>query len=346
MNGTRARLDTLLESVWYGGSALRHVLRPAALVFGALAAARRLAYGRGWLDVVRLDVPVVVVGNVTVGGTGKTPALVALAGELAERGRRVGIVTRGYGGRAAGWPQRVTRDSDPAAVGDEPVLLARRMGCPVVAGPDRVAAARRLLAGDDVEIIVSDDGLQHYRLGRAFELAVVDGARGLGNGLLLPAGPLREPAARLADVDAVIVNGPGFDMDGAYRARVDVTRVVALADASETTLAAFERRDVHAVAAIGHPERFFAMLRAAGLVVHEHALPDHAAVADYVAGLTRDACVLMTEKDAVKCARLERDDVWYVAVDMRIDEVSRLVDTLLDVVASVGRPAGRAGSSA
>lgn len=343
MHGTRARLDALLESVWYGGSALRHVLRPVALVFGALAAVRRLAYRRGWLGTARLDVPVVVVGNVTVGGTGKTPALVALAAELGARGLRVGIVTRGYGGRAAGWPQCVTPESDPGAVGDEPVLLARRTGCPVVAGPDRVAAARRLLADDDIEIIVSDDGLQHYRLGRAFEIAVVDGARGLGNGLLLPAGPLREPAVRLADVDAVIVNGAGFDMPGVYRARVDVTRVVALADGRETTLAAFAGSDVHAVAAIGHPERFFATLRAAGLVVHEHALPDHAAVADHVAGIARGARVLMTEKDAVKCARLERDDVWYVAVEMRIEDLSRLADALLDTAASAGRPPGGSG---
>lgn len=336
MSGTRARLDVLLDSIWYGRSMLRFVLAPAALAFGALAAARRLAYRRGWLRVERLDVPVVVVGNLTVGGTGKTPVLVALAGELGARGVRAGVVARGYGGRSASWPRRVEPGSDPAEVGDEPVLLARRTQRPVVAGPDRVAAARRLLREADVDVLLADDGLQHYRLGRAFEIAVVDGARGLGNGLLLPAGPLREPAARLAAVDAVVVNGAGFEHAGAYRAHVEATRIVALNDGTETTLAAFAGRDVHAVAGIGHPARFFAMLRAAGLVVHEHALPDHADVVPFIRALETRAAVLMTEKDAVKCAGLDRDDTWFVAVDARVDDIAGLVDSIVTAIGARG----------
>lgn len=329
----RARLDGLLDSIWYGRDSLRFVLAPLALVFGLLVAARRLAYKHAWLGVEQLPVPVVVVGNITVGGTGKTPVLIALAAELGRHGCRAGIVTRGYGGRARRWPQRVTPDSDAAEVGDEPVLLARRTGCPVVAGPDRVAAARRLLAETQVDVLLSDDGLQHYRLARAFEVAVVDGARGLGNGMLLPAGPLREPAGRLDDVDAIVVNGPGFERPGAWRARAVVTRVVALADGAETTLAAFAGREVHAVAGIGHPARFFSMLRDAGLVVHAHALPDHAPIEPGALDFGDAHPVLLTEKDAVKCPGLDRRGIWCVVVEMRIDAGARLVEHVMQAIA-------------
>ena len=179
-----------------------HLVRgqPVALGFLAhlgrylgLARLRRTAYRRGWRRTVEAPVPVIVVGNVSVGGTGKTPFVIWLADQLKQRGRRVGIVTRGYRGKGTEWPQPVTAQSDPQEVGDEPVLLARRTGCPVVAGPDRVACVEALLAHTRVDVVLSDDGLQHYRLGRAFEIAVVDGVRGMGNGLCLPAGPLREP---------------------------------------------------------------------------------------------------------------------------------------------------------
>ena len=196
-----------LNSVWYGRNPVRWVLWPVSLLYLALARLRRTAYARGWRQAVETSVPVIVVGNVSVGGTGKTPFVIWLAEQLKQRGRRVGIVTRGYRGRGTQWPQPVTADSDPYEVGDEPVLLARRTGCPVVAGPDRVACVEALIKETRVDVVLSDDGLQHYRLARRFEIAVVDGVRGMGNELCLPAGPLREPPGRLQEVDAIVVNG-------------------------------------------------------------------------------------------------------------------------------------------
>ena len=186
-----------LNDIWYGKSPLRYALWPAAAVYRALARIRRMAYQRGWRATVEVDVPVIVVGNVSVGGTGKTPFVIWLADQLKQRGRKVGIVTRGYRGKGTEWPRVVAADSDPEEVGDEPVLLARRTRCPVVAGPDRVACVEALIENARVDVVLSDDGLQHYRLARMFEIAVVDGARGMGNGLCLPAGPLREPVSRL-----------------------------------------------------------------------------------------------------------------------------------------------------
>ncbi|HZL94709.1 MAG TPA: tetraacyldisaccharide 4'-kinase, partial [Vicinamibacterales bacterium] len=181
-------LSQLFSDLWYGDSRLRWLLWPLAALYQSLSRLRRVAYARGWLRSVEMDVPVIVVGNVSVGGTGKTPFVIWLAEQLKQRRRRVGIVTRGYRGKAGDWPRAVRTDSDPREVGDEPVLLARRTGCPVVAGPDRAAAAAALLAMSPVDVLLSDDGLQHYRLARQFEIAVVDGVRGMGNGLCLPAG--------------------------------------------------------------------------------------------------------------------------------------------------------------
>ncbi|MBN1238639.1 MAG: tetraacyldisaccharide 4'-kinase [Gammaproteobacteria bacterium] len=340
-----------LDAIWYGGSGGRWLLWPVSLVFRAAAALRRAAYRRGIARSIELPVPVVVVGNLTVGGTGKTPLIVWLAEALTSRGLRVGIVSRGYRGGAKTWPQWVGADSDPAEVGDEPVLLAARTGCPVVAGPDRVAAARELLAQRDVDVLLSDDGLQHYRMRRAFEIAVVDGERGLGNGMCLPAGPLREPAARLGAVDAVVVNGAGAgaavaglppsDADRVYRAHVAPTRVSRLADGEAAELRAFAGRDVVAVAAIGHPERFFDLLERAGAVVTRRPLPDHAAIRRE--DLERPAGVpaLITEKDAVKCRGLADPDVWVVAVDLELEgaDADRLVAAMLQRIG-----AGRGGA--
>ena len=172
----------LLNDIWYGKSPLRYALWPVSAVYRGLARLRRTAYRRGWRPIVEAPVPVIVVGNVSVGGTGKTPFVIWLADQLKQRGRKVGIVTRGYRGKGKEWPRAVTADSDPEEVGDEPVLLARRTRCPVVAGPDRVACVEALLEDSRVDVVLSDDGLQHYRLARAFEIAVVDGARGMGNG--------------------------------------------------------------------------------------------------------------------------------------------------------------------
>lgn len=346
MNAWPTRAARVAERIWYGGSAWRFALWPLSALFRALVGLRARLYRAGVKRKVELPVPVVVVGNVTAGGTGKTPFVIWLARELAERGRAPGIVTRGYGGRAAQWPRRVTPESSPDDVGDEPVLLAARTGRPVHAGPDRVAAAEALLRdAPEVDVVLSDDGLQHYRLARAFEIAVVDGARGLGNGLCLPAGPLREPAERLASVDALVVNGdgaraaglPGADRDvPRVTMKLAVSRVYRLFDGAETTLAEFAGRTVHAVAGIGNPERFFRTLEDAGITVLRHPLPDHARLRPEHLPREPAVPVLTTEKDAVKLRGVVRDDVWCVAVDAVVGEAdgARLVAAIEVATAS------------
>jgi tetraacyldisaccharide 4'-kinase len=206
-------------------------------LYTVAAAARRKRDEQKRVD---FEVPVIVVGNLTVGGTGKTPLVIWLVARLSERGYRPGIVCSGYRGEAQDWPQRVTVDSEPEQVGDEAVLLAQRARCPVVAGPDRVANVQELLTAGTVDVVVSDDGLQHYRLGRSIEIAVIDGIRGLGNGLCLPAGPLREPAARLREVDAIVVNGGKWGHAGVFRAEVLATGVRQTATGTMKALEEFE----------------------------------------------------------------------------------------------------------
>ena len=306
-----------LERRWYSPAPAPLALRPLAALYGAIA--DRLA-GRRKAAAVRLPVPVVVVGNISVGGTGKTPLTLWLIGQARALGFTPGVISRGYGGRAADGPLRVTKDTDAAACGDEPALIARRAGVPVAVAPDRIAAARLLLERDGVDLLIADDGLQHYRLGRDLELCVVDGARGLGNGARLPAGPLREPASRLATVDAVIVNGglarplpaqgrPQLAM------RLEIRQAVNLVSGERRPLAAFAGQPVHAVAGIGHPPRFFAALEAAGLAVTAHPFADHHrhTAADLAFGDVRP--VLMTEKDAVKCAPFAAAHWWTVPAD-------------------------------
>lgn len=312
-------IAALLNRIWYGNSPLRWGLWPVSAVYLALARLRRTAYRRGWRPAVETAVPVIVVGNVSVGGTGKTPFVIWLAAQLMQRGRKVGIVTRGYRGKGTVWPQAVAADSDAGEVGDEPVLLARRTRCPVVAGPDRVACVEALLKTSRLDVVISDDGLQHYRLARAFEIAVVDGARGMGNGLCLPAGPLREPPSRLAEVDAIVVNGAGFGHAGVFRAAAVVTKVYSLKDGAERSLESFRAEPVHAVAGIGNPQRFFDLLIDAGLDVEAHPLDDHAEITLDDLTFDEPGAVLITEKDAVKCEHLKPDGVWCVVVDFQFD---------------------------
>jgi tetraacyldisaccharide 4'-kinase len=324
-------LAEVLNGIWYGKSPLRFALMPVSAAYVGLARLRRTAYRRGWRATVQTPVPVIVVGNVSVGGTGKTPFVIWLADQLKQRGRKVGIVTRGYRGKGSEWPRAVTAQSDPREVGDEPVLLARRTGCPVVAGPDRVACVEALLANARVDVILSDDGLQHYRLARAFEVAVVDGARGMGNGLCLPAGPLREPVSRLQEVDAIVVNGGDWGHAGVFRAEAVVTKVYHLKDGALRTLESFRAEPVHAVAGIGNPQRFFDLLRDAKLDVEAHPLEDHAEITLDELTFDEPGAVLITEKDAVKCEHLKANGVWCVVVDFQFnaDQTARLMRLVL-----------------
>ena len=324
-------------SLWYGRSAYSVALIPLAWLYRSIVAIRRWCFARGLLRSGRAPVPVIVIGNISVGGTGKTPTCIWLAKRLAERGLRPGIVSRGYRGRVGHSPLPVLAHSDPAVVGDEPVLIAERTGCPVVVHPDRLAAAG-LLAEQGVDVIIADDGLQHYRLQRDFEIAVVDATRGFGNGRLLPAGPLREPLGRLTEVDRLMVNAAGREWTpGAILGEVPVSRfsleakrAVALHGTETRDLTGFAGETVHAVAAIGNPQRFFDMLASVGAEVVAHPHADHARlrVDDLQFGDGR--AVLITEKDAVKCRHLDVDNVWYVPVDAVFDD-----DAWIDAVVSM-----------
>jgi len=310
-----------LLSIWYRKNhPLALLLAPLGWLYAAVMRARRLCYRLGLARVRRFPVPVVVIGNVAIGGTGKTPLVIWLAGFLREAGYRPGVVCRGYGGRARAWPQQVRADSDPGAVGDEAVLLARRTGCPVVAAPDRAAAVEALLAHTHVDLILSDDGLQHLRLGRDVEVAVIDGVRRSGNGRCLPAGPLREPASRLRSVDLVVAN------DGASRGEFEMKLTPAAVrrvrdDASGCELEALAGRTVHALCGIGHTQRFFAELERRGLVLLRHEFADHHSFAPDDIGFGDGLPVLMTEKDAVKCRRFAGPEHWYVPIDATLQPV-------------------------
>ncbi len=302
---------------------------PSSLLFGLLAGLRRALYRLGILRTEHLPVPVIVVGNLSVGGSGKTPLTLTLVEWLRQAGFAPGIVSRGYGGTAR-LPLPVTALSDPALVGDEPVLLARRAACPVWIGRNRPDAGRNLLAAHpEVDVLISDDGLQHLALARDIELVVVDAARGFGNGWLLPAGPLREPLSRLARVDAIVINGreatPLPPAPPHFRMHIAGSRFINLAHPEREVAAkhfASEQASgtLHAIAGIGHPERFFRQLASLGLEATPHPFPDHHA---YIASDLPGGCVLMTEKDAVKCAHLgkqsARSDLWFLAVDADIE---------------------------
>lgn len=330
--------QNLIQSVWYEDSAAYWLLLPLSWLFAGLVFVRRKLYERGVLRSVSAKVPVVIVGNITVGGTGKTPVTIWLARQLKERGMQPGIVSRGYGGSIGRNPMRVTADSDPFIVGDEAVLMARRSGCPVFVHPNRVYAAQALSELGGVKVIISDDGLQHYRLARQYEISVIDGTRGFGNGQLLPAGPLREPVSRLASIDRALVNKSVMLSDRVTRELPDGLPVTdfylkgtsarSLGGSEEAPLARFAGKEVHAVAAIGNPGRFFTFLESHGMQVIQHAFPDHARLTEKDLRYDDGLDVLMTEKDAVKCGDLNIECCWYVPVEVEVDQPQDWLDEL------------------
>ena len=322
-----------LERIWYGGEPPPWWLRALVPVYRLVRALASSAYALGLRRPSRLPVPVIIVGNLSVGGTGKTPLVIALVDALRERGFHPGVVSRGYGGTAR-VPQLLDDRPDPAVVGDEPALIRRRTRVPVAVGRSRPLAAR-LLLDRGVDVVIADDGLQNPSLDRDVEICVIDAVRRFGNGLLLPAGPLREAPARLQALDFVVCNG-GNARSGEHAMHLVGDIAVALAgDIVSRPLAGFRGERVHGVAGIGNPARFFASLRAHGIEVVEHAFPDHHALvpADLAFG---DALpVLMTEKDAVKCVAWADSRHWCVPV--RAD----LAEVFLDEVAARARAASR-----
>ncbi len=326
--GPRAALAGSIEAAWYARRNGIPVLQPLAFVFGGIVRLRHWLWSSGLLQATRIGVPVVVIGNVSVGGTGKTPLTQWLVRALLARGAHPGVLMRGHGGSESG-PLRVEPVHVPAEVGDEARLLADTLPVPVVVARQRAGGAR-LLESLGVDIVVCDDGLQHYALARDLEIVVVDAGRGFGNRALLPAGPLREPTSRVASADFLVVNGaadaggaatagiaPRRGPDGILAMTLAAADVLPLVAGSARTraLADFAGQRVHAVAAIGNPARFFAMLEAAGLVVARHPFADHHAFAPADLAFGDALPVLMTGKDAVKCVGFADARMWQVTLD-------------------------------
>jgi tetraacyldisaccharide 4'-kinase len=340
-------VDAFFQRVWYERRSqwFSLLLLPLSWLFAGVAALRRVAYRKGWSQSFRVTRPVIVVGNITVGGTGKTPLTIWLAEQLHSRGLRVGIVLRGYGGTSTHWPRDVTNETSADEVGDEAVLLATRTNALVVAGPDRVADAKRAIERG-AQVILCDDGLQHYRLARDLEIAVIDERRGLGNGRLLPSGPLREPATRLNSVDLKVLTRRSQSSQTRAAIPNAVVATPVLGDAASLgtgerrSLQSFVGTRVHAIAGIGNPQAFFDALSALGLTVDAHPLPDHARLTEADLSFPDGAPVLMTEKDAVKCrpgadaSRLA--NCWAVRLDIAMTEadaqaIHRLLDRALEL---------------
>ncbi|HAT1612564.1 TPA: tetraacyldisaccharide 4'-kinase [Raoultella planticola] len=305
----------MIARIWSGESPVWRLLLPLSWLYGLVSGMIRLSYRLGLKKAWRAPVPVAVVGNLTAGGNGKTPVVIWLVEQLQQRGIRVGVVSRGYGGKAASYPLLLCNDTSTAEAGDEPVLIFQRTGAPVAVSPERREAVQALLDTHDLQLIITDDGLQHYKLARDKEIVVIDGERRFGNGWWLPAGPMRERASRLRSVDAIIVNG-GVAQAGEIPMQLRPGLAVNLRSGERREVASFD--NVVAMAGIGHPPRFFATLASCGVLpVKTVALADHQALtqASVSALVNPQQTLLMTEKDAVKCRGFAESNWWYLPVD-------------------------------
>ncbi|KYQ95236.1 tetraacyldisaccharide 4'-kinase [Serratia plymuthica] len=305
----------MIERIWSGGSLVYLLLLPLSWLYGLVSSLIRLSYRCGLRKSWRAPVPVVVVGNLTAGGNGKTPTVIWLVEQLQQRGYRVGVVSRGYGGKAASYPLVLDEHTTTQQAGDEPVLIYQRTGAPVAISPKRAEAVQALLHQQKLDVVITDDGLQHYALQRDFELVVIDGVRRFGNGWWLPAGPMRERASRLNSVNARIANG-GVAQAGEVAMRLQAREAVNIASGARRPAA--ELPHVVAMAGIGHPPRFFATLEKLGVDVEkEVAFADHQEYqqAQLAALASSEQTLLMTEKDAVKCRIFAQPNWWYLPVD-------------------------------
>ena len=307
-----------LVNAWYQGHPALFLLRPLEWLYRAVVQRKRQRFLAGQSPSYRAPVPVIVVGNITVGGTGKTPLILYLIEHCRARGLRVGVVSRGYGAQPPSVPWRVTAEQSADEAGDEPLLLVQRSGVALMIDPDRARAVQALLSAEPLDLILCDDGLQHYRLARDLELVLIDAVRGLGNRRCLPAGPLREPQARLQSVDAVLFNGASADSAEGFGFTLQPTALVNVASGERQSLDLFAPgQAVHAVAGIGNPQRFFRTLEALNWRPIAHAFADHATYSAASLEFSPSLPLLMTEKDAVKCRAFAQPDWWYLAVDAR-----------------------------
>ncbi|NIB41249.1 tetraacyldisaccharide 4'-kinase [Pseudomaricurvus alkylphenolicus] len=313
-------------NAWYQGRWWLWLLWPLSLLFRALAGWRRQ---RQQALAKPFSAPVIVVGNITLGGTGKTPVIIALCQYLRDKGLNPGIVSRGYGGSASEYPWLVTAETPPGVSGDEPLLIARETGCPVMVGPDRVGSVEKLITEHGCNVLLSDDGLQHYRLSRQWEICVLDAARGLGNGKCLPAGPLRETPSRLQQVDCVLINGASVELGADAQIQEVDAHAMQLQPRYWRRVVDGESRSLHpqpwgsvdtvdAVTGIGNPERFFQTLTGMGVKVRGMAFPDHHPFVSQDLAFALNKPLLMTAKDAVKCQPFAAQDWWYLVVSAEL----------------------------
>ncbi|MCI7717976.1 tetraacyldisaccharide 4'-kinase [[Pasteurella] aerogenes] len=325
---------------WYAKTKMARfvawLLLPLSALFWLISSWRRFLWQKGWLASYRAPVPVIIVGNLSVGGNGKTPVVVWLVQQLQQRGVNVGVISRGYGSRAKQYPLLVSAQTNPQDGGDEPVLIAKRTGAPVCISPNRQQAIELLLRSFPCDLIISDDGLQHYQLQRDMEIVVVDGERVFGNGFVLPAGPLRELPTRLKQVDLIIANGKLIPQTDVLM-RLVPHYAINVKTQEKRLLTEFVQQPAIALAGIGHPPRFFSMLQALGIqLLHCHAFADHQAYSfSLIQPLTQaNTPLLMTEKDAVKCEKFAQENWWYVPIEAQIDAKSavQFIDKIIKKV--------------
>jgi tetraacyldisaccharide 4'-kinase len=315
----RGGLRLMLPRLWRSRGPAARLLLPASWLYRGLAAARRACYAHGPCRVQRFSRPVVVVGGISVGGSGKTPVVMHVARLLAAQGFQPGIVSRGYGGRRQHLPLWVDAGTPAAECGDEPAMLARNLDVPVVVDPDRPRGVNSLIDKAGCDVVISDDGLQHYAMDRQVEIVVLGGGACAGNGWCLPAGPLREPLSRLEEVDLVVCNGsPAGPGRYAMRLRIDALR--RLDEGGDSPPASWAGHRVHAVAGTGNPDGFFNALAALGLQVEPHPFPDHHRFRAEDFSAMTGMPIVMTEKDAVKCTQLKLDDAWYARASVELDQ--------------------------
>lgn len=306
---------SFMDNVWYGNHLLQWALSPFSLAYRLLIAARRW-YLENFAQ-MSCSVPLIVVGNITVGGVGKTPLVIELAKRLQDKGLKVGIVSRGYGAKIKEYPYEVKLEDAADQVGDEPLLLAQKTQCPIVIAPKRPQAVNYLLEKHHCQIIISDDGLQHYRMGRAIEIAVIDGTRGLGNGFCLPAGPLREPMERLQQVDFIVVNEGKWDK--AYSMKLSPGKITQLSTGKEIEPDSYTEK-WEAIAAIGNPQRFYSTLSQLEIEFDTCSYPDHYQFKQHDLDYVKSR-IIMTEKDAVKCRSFSSDNMYYLPVNAVLEDV-------------------------
>jgi len=324
-----SRLQQWLENIWYNNGSGKFLLMPLSALYCAINYFQRVTKTNSTL---KLPCPIIVVGNITVGGTGKTPLTIHIVKILQKAGYKPGIITRGYGGQATVWPQSVTPNSDPQQVGDEAVLMANQTQVPVYAGADRLESIEALTKVHDCDVIVSDDGMQHYKLPRDIQIAVLDGARMLGNGWCLPAGPLRERKQRLDYCDLLVVNGDITNNSAKnrknnllekqiYTMSLKGTMLTNLVTKEQITVDQLNSKSVHAVTGIGNPQRFFQTLENnGGLELNTHSFPDHYDFIEADLHFNDDLPIVMTEKDAVKCRKFAKKQFWVLPVIAKLDE--------------------------